>query len=239
MGAHGRPAAVSAVVETHALTMRFGELVALDDVSLAIEPGEVVAVVGPNGAGKTTLLSLIVGLLTPSSGDVGPSGVHVGWAPQQQAVYRKLTVAENLRLFARLEGDGDVEETVARMLEQTGLAGRADEVVEHLSGGNRQRVNVALALLSDPPLLALDEPTAALDPAQRERLWRFLAARARAGTAVLFVSHNIGEVQRWAQRMIVLDAGRVRFDGPTAQLARGGDLELALLELLDADRAPA
>jgi len=230
---------MSAVVQTHGLGMRFGELVALEGVSLTIEPGELVAVVGPNGAGKTTLLSLVAGLLEPTAGEIAPAGLRVGWAPQQQAVYRKLTVAENLRLFARLERDVDAEAAVEGMLEQTGLADRADEVVEHLSGGNRQRVNVALALLADPPLLALDEPTAALDPAQRERLWRFVAARAGAGTAVLFVSHNIGEVRRWAQRVIVLDAGRVRFDGPPDRLAAGGDLEEALLDLLARDAAAA
>jgi ABC-type multidrug transport system ATPase subunit len=219
--------------------MRFGDLVALEDISLALAPGELVAVVGPNGAGKTTLLSLIAGLLQPTSGTITPAGLRVGWAPQQQAVYRRLTVVENLRLFARLEHDCDVEAVIERMLEQTGLADRADELVEHLSGGNRQRVNVALALLSEPPLLALDEPTAALDPAQRERLWRFLAQRAAAGTAVLFVSHNIGEVARWAGRVIVLDGGRMRFDGAPAELAEDEDVEQGLLNLLARDEAAA
>jgi len=239
MGARGRRDVVSAVVRTHELGRRFGELVALEGVSLAVDPGEMVAVVGPNGAGKTTLLSLISGLLEPSTGTIEPRGVTVGWAPQQQAVYRKLTVAENLRLFARLEHQTDPDGAVRAMLEQTGLADRADEVVEHLSGGNRQRVNVAIALLSEPPLLALDEPTAALDPAQRERLWRFLRERADAGTAVLFVSHNIGEVERWASRVVVLDRGRVLFDGTTAQLAGERALEPALLELLAREEAPA
>jgi len=212
--------------------MRFGAITALDDVSLKVDPGEIVAVVGPNGAGKTTLLSIISGLIKPSAGRLVPPVPEVGWAPQQQSLYKALTARENLELFAHLESVPDADAAVERMLEQTGLASRADERAGNLSGGNRQRVNVALALLGEPPLLALDEPTAALDPAQRERLWRFVAELAHGGTAVLFVSHNIGEVQRWATRVVVLDRGHKLFDGPVEELAAGGELEQGLLALL-------
>ena len=137
-----------------------------------------VAVIGPNGAGKTTLLSILAGVQRPSAGTLvhgeGATGSRVGWVPQNLALYSKLTVAENLRLFARLERVEDPEAAVARMLEQTGLADRADDRVARLSGGNRQRVNVALGLLADPPVVLLDEPTSALDPTQRERLWGFI-----------------------------------------------------------------
>jgi len=230
---------VSAVLTVESVGMRFADVQALDDVSLAIQPREIVAVVGPNGAGKTTLLSIVAGLLQPTAGHIDPPSPLVGWAPQQQALYHALTVAENLALFAHLEGVPDADAAVARMLEQTGLASRADDRAGNLSGGNRQRVNVALALLGEPPLLALDEPTASLDPAQRERLWRFVAALAQRGTAVLFVSHNIGEVQRWATRVVVLDAGRVLFDGAPAVLAGGGEVEQGLLALLERAEAEA
>ncbi len=224
---------MSAVLTVEGIGMRFGAITALDDVSLTVEPGEVVAVVGPNGAGKTTLLSIVAGLIRPTAGHIVPPVPDVGWAPQQQSLYRALTARENLELFAHLESVPDADAAVDRMLEQTGLASRADERAGNLSGGNRQRVNVALALLGDPPLLALDEPTAALDPGQRERLWRFVADLAHGGTAVLFVSHNIGEVQRWASRVVVLDGGRKLFDGPVEELAAGGELELGLLALLE------
>ena len=141
--------------------------------------------VGPNGAGKTTLLSIVAGAQAASSGSVSGQAVaagarRIGWAPQQPALYSKLTVRENLRLFARLEGVSDAGTAVAAMLEQTGLGERADERVQSLSGGNRQRVNVALGLLADPYVLALDEPSTALDPGQRARLWGFVGALARA-----------------------------------------------------------
>jgi ABC-2 type transport system ATP-binding protein len=147
-------------------------------------------------------------------------------------------VAENLELFARLARVGDPRAAVERMLEQTGLHDRAGEAVGRLSGGNRQRVNVALGLLGDPPVLALDEPSASLDPEQRERLWEFVGGRTRAGTAVLFSTHNVGEAQRYADRVIVLAQGRLLFDGPAPALARaggeseGGDLERALVRFL-------
>ncbi|HUA11416.1 MAG TPA: ABC transporter ATP-binding protein [Solirubrobacteraceae bacterium] len=223
---------MSALLAAEEIGMRFGAITALDDVSLKVDPGEIVAVVGPNGAGKTTLLSIISGLIKPSAGRLVPPVPEVGWAPQQQSLYKALTARENLELFAHLESVPDADAAVERMLEQTGLASRADERAGNLSGGNRQRVNVALALLGEPPLLALDEPTAALDPAQRERLWRFVAELAHGGTAVLFVSHNIGEVQRWATRVVVLDRGHKLFDGPVEELAAGGELEQGLLALL-------
>jgi ABC-2 type transport system ATP-binding protein len=215
------------VISVQGLAKRYGEREALRDVEFDVSPGELVAIVGPNGAGKTTLLSILAGVQHASAGTVdGPgAGAAIGWAPQQPAVYSKLSVSENLRLFARLEGVADPDGAVRRMLEQTGLRERADERVERLSGGNRQRVNVALGLIGDPPALALDEPTSALDPGQRERVWEFVGALARGGTAVLFSTHHLGEVRSYATRAIVLADGELLFDGAPDELiaANGGD----------------
>jgi ABC-2 type transport system ATP-binding protein len=209
---------VNAVLSVSALAKRYGELEALRDVSFQASAGELVAVAGPNGAGKTTLLSIIAGISSPSAGtvsrpprDVGRDvGWGVGWVPQHPALYAKLSVAENLELFARLERVADPHTAVERMLEQTDLRDRAREPVGRLSGGNRQRVNVALGLIADPPVLALDEPSASLDPGQRERLWEFLTGLLRGGTTVVFSTHNISEAQRYADRMLAGAAGAGR-----------------------------
>jgi ABC-2 type transport system ATP-binding protein len=235
---------VRVALSVRALGKRFGELQALRDISFDAHEREMVAVVGPNGAGKTTLLSIVAGTQTASTGSVsgpGPldgAGREVGWAPQQPALYSKLSVAENIRLFARLEGVADPDGEVERMLEQTGLSARADDLLGQLSGGNRQRVNVAVGLLGNPPVLALDEPSSALDPRQRERLWRFIRGLADAGTSVIFSTHNVGEAERYGDRVIVLDEGRMIFDGtPEAlmQAAPAGaakDFEQALVAFL-------
>jgi ABC-2 type transport system ATP-binding protein len=215
------------VLSVSGLAKRYGEHEALRDVSFDLDAGELVAIVGPNGAGKTTLLSIIAGVQQASSGTIsGPAaGPAIGWAPQQSAVYSRLTVAENLRLFARLHRVPDPDATVARMLEQTGLRERSQERVGRLSGGNRQRVSVALALIGDPPALALDEPTSALDPGQRRRLWEFVGSLARSGTAVLFSTHHLGEVRAHASRAIVLADGELLFDGPPIQLVADSGAE--------------
>ncbi len=204
--------------------MRYGEREALRDVSFDAAAGELVAVVGPNGAGKTTLLSIIAGIQHPSAGSVDRPPSEVGWVPQQPALYSKLSVAENLAMFARLEHVADPQQAVERMLAQTGLRERAAEQVGRLSGGNRQRVNVAIGLLSSPPVLALDEPSTALDPGQRERLWSFIRGLAADGTSVVFSTHDVNEVQRYAARALVLADGRLLFDGsPGAFLAVAGE----------------
>jgi len=226
------------MVAADRLTKRFGDRVALRDVSFETRPGELLAVIGPNGAGKTTLLSILAGLLEPTAGTVSSPPGAVGWVPQQTAVYGKLTVRENLELFARLEKVADPAAVVERMLEQTGLADRADTELVQLSGGNRQRINVAVGLLSDPDVLLLDEPTAALDPRQRERLWDWVAGLARGGTSVLFSTHNVGEAERWADRVLVLADGEAVFTGTPAELhaAEGGngarDFEAAFVRFL-------
>jgi ABC-2 type transport system ATP-binding protein len=229
---------VTAVLDASGLGKRYRQRWALRDCTLQVPAGHVVGLVGPNGAGKTTLLSIIAGIQAPSAGAVDRSPREVGWAPQQPALYSKLSVAENLALFARLERVADPHAAVERMLEQTGLRDRAGERVGRLSGGNRQRVNVALGLIGDPPVLALDEPSASLDPAQRERLWSFIAGLAQAGRTIVFSTHNVAEAQRYASRVIVLAEGRMVFDGtPAALLAEGGegeggDLERALVRFL-------
>jgi ABC-2 type transport system ATP-binding protein len=222
--------AAEPILRVEGLGKRFGERSALSGVSFELAAGELVAVVGPNGAGKTTLLSILAGVQSADAGTVSGRATRggareIGWAPQQAAVYGRLTVRENLRLFARLERVSDADAAVARMLEQTGLAPRAEDRVEDLSGGNRQRVNVALALLADPLVLALDEPTSALDPAQRARLWDFVGSLAARGKSVLFSTHHLGEVRRYASRAIVLVEGEMLFDGGPGELLGAVDGE--------------
>jgi ABC-2 type transport system ATP-binding protein len=221
------------------VTKRYGQREALRGVSFEAGAGEVLAVIGPNGAGKTTLLSILAGLQPPTSGTVSRARREVGWVPQSPAVYAKLTVAENLRLFARLEKVPDPDVAVAAMLEQTGLVERADDELGTLSGGNRQRVNIAVGLLAEPPVVLLDEPSAALDPRQRERLWEFIGALAARGTAVVFSTHNVGEAERYAGRVLVLADGEVLFLGSAAELESlvGGDprdFEAAFVRFLHA-----
>ena len=207
-------------LEAEAVTKTYGDRRALQDVSFSAVAGELVAVTGPNGAGKTTLLQILAGVLAPTGGRVSRTPRDIGWVPQEPAVYRKLSVAENLRLFARLERVGDVDATVRRMLEETGLADRAGEEVGRLSGGNRQRLNIALGLLAAPPVLLLDEPSSSLDPRQRERLWAFIGGLASEGTAVVYSTHDVGEAERYADRVLVLADGELIFTGTPAELER-------------------
>jgi ABC-2 type transport system ATP-binding protein len=209
-------------VRAYSISKRYGARDALREVSFEVAGGEKVAVIGPNGAGKTTLLQILAGALRPTSGTVSLRPEEVGWVPQHPALYSKLSVAENLRLFARLEKVANVERTVARMLEQTALADRSDDEVGKLSGGNRQRVNIAIGLLGEPAVLLLDEPSASLDPRQRERLWEFIAT---LGTTVVFSTHDVGEAERFADRVLVLADGELLFTGTPAELetTMGGD----------------
>jgi ABC-2 type transport system ATP-binding protein len=206
------------VIEARELTKRFGEREALKGVSFDAHRGELLAVIGPNGAGKTTLLSILAGIRRQDGGTVSRPPGEIGWIPQQAALYRRLTVAENLRLFARLEKLPDAAAAVGEMLDQTGLADRRDDQVGTLSGGNQQRVNIAIGLLARPAVLLLDEPSAGLDPRQRERLWEFVLALAGGGTTVIFSTHNIAEAERYGQRLLVLADGDALFDGTPRDL---------------------
>ena len=195
------------------LVKRFGDREALRGVSFAAEAGELVAVIGPNGAGKTTLLSILAGIQRADSGEVETGAGAVGWVPQQAALYRRLTVEENLLLFARLEKHEDPHRSVEEMLGLTGLGERRGEIVARLSGGNQQRINIAIGLLSRPSVLLLDEPSVGLDPRQRARLWEFVSALAGRGTTVIFSTHDIQEAERYGNRMLVLADGEALFDG--------------------------
>jgi ABC-2 type transport system ATP-binding protein len=206
-----------AALVADALTKRYGSRDALAGVSFTAAPGELVAVIGPNGAGKTTLLSILAGIQSATSGEVSAPGA-IGWVPQQPAVYSKLSVAENLRLFARLEKVPDPDAAVERMLSQTHLVERAGEELGRLSGGNRQRVNIAVGLLAQPPVLLLDEPSTALDPRQRARLWEFVGGLAREGTTVVYSTHHVQEAELHADRVLVLADGELLFTGTPAEL---------------------
>jgi ABC-2 type transport system ATP-binding protein len=207
-----------AALEARGIAKSYGPQVALRGVGFSAVPGELLAVIGPNGAGKTTLLSILAGIVEPDQGEVRMPHGEVGWVPQQAALYRRLTVEENLRLFAQLERREDVDGVVEAMLEQTGLGGRRDEVVARLSGGNQQRINIAIGLLARPAVLLLDEPSAGLDPRQRARLWEFVAGLARGGTTVIFSTHNIQEAERYGERLLVLADGERLFDGADTEL---------------------
>jgi ABC-type multidrug transport system ATPase subunit len=204
------------ILRAHGVARRFGRELGLAPTDLTVAAGEVVALVGPNGAGKSTLLALLAGALEPSEGSVERAdGVRVGWAPQRPAYYGRLSPRENLELFARLGGEPDAAVAATRLLDAFELhdAGRPAGT---LSVGNRQRLNLAIALLGDPQVVLLDEPTASLDPAQRDRLWERVDAVREAGGAVVFATQNVEEVGEHADRVVKLRDGRLVFDGSPA-----------------------
>jgi ABC-type multidrug transport system ATPase subunit len=192
------------LLRARGVARRFGTLVALEPTDIDVLGGESLALIGPNGAGKSTLLAILAGALEPSAGDVERmGGVRVGWVPQRPALYDRLTARENLELFARLEGRGDP----AGLLVRFDIP--PDRPAHELSVGNRQRLNVALALLGEPRVLLLDEPTASLDPGQRRRLWEIVTALRDDGGAVVFVTQNLEELDLHADRVVAMQQGRL------------------------------
>ena len=194
----------------------FGDHVALQPTSLAVGAGEVLGLVGPNGAGKSTLLAILAGALSPTAGAVElGDGVRAGWMPQRPAHYGRLSARQNLELFARLEGVGDPSALLARVeLPDDGRPAVA------LSVGNRQRLDLAISLLGDPQVLLLDEPTAALDPRQRRRLWETAATVRDEGGAVVLVTQNVDDLEHVVDRVTALIDGRVAFTGSVPEYLR-------------------
>jgi ABC-type multidrug transport system ATPase subunit len=206
---------------------RYGRRVALAPTDLEVRGGEVLALVGPNGAGKSTLLSILAGSLAPDEGEVVRPAPRprVGWVPQRPAQYGRLTPRENLELFARLERVPDPGAAAERLLDLVELPDDGRLGAE-LSLGNQQRLNLAVALLGDPEVLLLDEPTASLDPRQRRRFWEFGRAVRDGGGAVVFVTQNLEELGRFADRVAVLLEGRLVFDGSLADYERAPEADV-------------
>ncbi|MGA2470254.1 MAG: ATP-binding cassette domain-containing protein [Solirubrobacteraceae bacterium] len=206
----------------------FGELVALDDVSLTVEDGEIVGLVGRNGAGKTTAMRAVMGILHPDGGslcwDGNPIGdaerIRFGYMPEERGLYPQMRLASQLTYFARLHGlDAQTAERAANdWLVHLGLGGRTEEKLVALSHGNQQRMQLAVALVHDPELLVLDEPFAGLDPEAVDALSETMHEQAVEGKAILFSSHQLELVERICHRIVILDAGCVLAAGTLPQL---------------------
>lgn len=209
-------------VEIRSLHKHFGQTVALDDLSFQIEQGELFGLLGPNGAGKTTLLSIISCLLSPSAGDVHVLGHSVrtgakelrrqiGIVPQEIALYGELTARENLAFFGRLYGLSGPALTRRSdaILEAVGLTDRADSRVATFSGGMKRRLNLGAALVHEPRILLLDEPTTGVDPHSRNHIFEEVRRLNAAGITVVYTSHYMEEVQGLCQRLAILDRGRL------------------------------
>jgi ABC-2 type transport system ATP-binding protein len=226
---------MTVALSLRAVRVRYGGTPALDGVSLDVGRGEVVGLLGPNGSGKSTTLLAAAGVLDPAEGTITVDGIRrsddpaafaarVGLVPQECALYDELTAADNLLFVGRLYGLGgrELRRRVARTLSRVRLADRALHRVGTLSGGLRQRVNLAAALLHDPPVLLLDEPTAGLDPASRDALLADLARLRDDGHAVLFSTHHLDEAETACDRVAVLDRGRLVVCGRPCELHGAG-----------------
>jgi len=216
------------------LRKTFGSLVAVDDVSFSIERGQLVGLLGPNGAGKTTTVSMIAGLVTPDrgevliagrrlAGDTDPAKRRIGLVPQDVALYDDLSARDNLRFFGALYDfrGRALEERMANALALVGLADRARDKVKTFSGGMKRRLNLAAGLLHDPDILLLDEPTVGVDPQSRNAIFDNLETLKQRGKALLYTTHYMEEAERLADRIVVIDHGKVIADDTLAGLTGG------------------
>ena len=213
------------VIETHVLRKVFGERVALEGLNLVVHRGEIFGLLGANGSGKTTTIRMLCGLLAPTSGDANVVGYDVvrdpervrqriGYMSQRFGLYEDLTVQENLRFYSGLYGlrGDEAKVRIAELLEELDLGSRSRQLAGTLSGGWKQRLALACATAHRPDLLFLDEPTAGVDPASRQRFWNQIGAFAARGTAILLTTHYMDEAARCA-RLAFLLAGRLIADG--------------------------
>jgi ABC-2 type transport system ATP-binding protein len=227
---------MSHLLEAHNLVKRYGRRTAIDGVSLEVSPGEIVALIGPNGAGKSTTLEVILGLRAADGGKVvfwrEDPRREIGIQLQATPFFRGLTTAENLRLFASFYGTQLTRAQIVAILERCGLAGASHVTATKLSGGQQKRLAIAVALAHSPRLLFLDEPTGALDPHGRHDIRALIRLLASSGVAVVFTSHDMEEVGKLADRVVLIVEGRVRADGtPTNLLTRFGASSLEDLYL--------
>jgi ABC-2 type transport system ATP-binding protein len=213
---------LNAMLHVKNLRKTFGSLAAVDDVTFAVEPGELVGLLGPNGAGKTTTVSMIAGLLSPDRGDVLVAGRRlegdtdaskrrIGLVPQDLALYEELSARANLRFFGALyEMSGArLNTAIESTLELVGLTDRTRDRVKTFSGGMKRRLNLAAGLLHNPDILLLDEPTVGVDPQSRNAIFDNLEVLKRNGKALLYTTHYMEEAERLADRIVVIDHGRV------------------------------
>jgi ABC-2 type transport system ATP-binding protein len=210
------------MLEVRALRKTYGDLVAVHDVSFVLRAGEVVGLLGPNGAGKTTTVSMIAGLVTPVSGqvlvageplvgDTDPKKRRIGLVPQDLALYDELSAMANLRFFGALYGLAPdvLRRSIDDALQLVGLTERANDRVSTFSGGMKRRMNLAASLLHDPDILLLDEPTVGVDPQSRNAIFANLETLKARGKALLYTTHYMEEVERLADRVVIVDHGRV------------------------------
>jgi ABC-2 type transport system ATP-binding protein len=220
------------VLELKGLTRRYGDLVALDDLSFTVAEGQMFGFAGPNGAGKTTAMRIVLGVLEPDAGEVRWRGrpmtdemrKRVVYMPEERGLYPKMRVRDQLQYFARLHGlsPGEAQDSAAYWIERLGVAERAGDRVEQLSLGNQQRVQLAAALVHGPELLVLDEPFSGLDPVGVDMLAAVLAERAAEGVPVVFSSHQLELVERLCEAVAIINRGRLVATGKVADLRAAG-----------------
>lgn len=221
------------ILDVSHLRKSFGALRAVDDVSLSVERGQLVGLLGPNGAGKSTTLAMIAGLVTRDAGavtidgrelggDTDPAKRQFGLVPQDLALYDELPARENLRFFGALYdlAGRELDGAISRVLETVGLSDRAGDKVGNYSGGMKRRLNLAIGLLHDPAILLLDEPTVGVDPQSRNAIFDNIEALKAAGKAVLYTTHYMEEVERLADRIVVVDHGKVIADNTLEGLTK-------------------
>ncbi len=221
------------MIEVQGLTKRYGDTVAIDDVSFTVARGEVVGFLGPNGAGKSTTMRIIAGSLGASAGVAKVDGQDVadhpravqamlGYAPEVPPVYTNMTVRDYVAFAATIKGVSDVTGATAKALGRVGLEGVSHRLIDHLSKGYRQRVGLAQALVHDPKVLVLDEPTSGLDPAQRVEIRNLLAELAQGDRTVILSTHVLGEIEAICSRVIIVNRGRVVAQDSLARLSAVG-----------------
>jgi len=220
---------------------RFGSTIAVDGLSLEVRTGEVFGLLGPNGAGKSTTIAIATGLLAPDAGSVDLLGLgspsnpkvrmHLGLAPQEITLYAELTARENLRFFADLYGVSNARVRVDELLALVELDARANDRVATFSGGMKRRLNLAAALVHDPKLVLLDEPTAGVDPQSRNRILELVRRLAGEGKTVLYTTHYMEEAAKICDRVGIVDHGRMLDVGTVAELvARHGGQSAVTIE---------